>query len=170
MLIITTMIGVSMLIMGRQIFWVFIAGLGFGLSVIYGQRFYIGQPDWMILLIGVIIAMLGALLAYALERFAAGFAGFATGWYLTNLAFDYFGITLGKFDALAPIIVGILCALLIAAYYDGGIILLSSLAGAALIVNGINFSMRVEVALLISFALLGIAIQTIWSLQADSSW
>lgn len=168
MLILTTVIGFVVLIMGRQIFWVFIAGLGFALGMIYGEQFYTGQPDWMIFLISSIIAILGALLAYTLQRLAGAIAGFATGWYLTQLLVSYFRVDLGQFDEVAPIIIGIIFALLIMAFFDWSVIVISSLAGSAIIVSSMRLPGNTELAILITFAIVGIVIQAIWFIQEDT--
>ena len=118
MLVLTVMIGFLVLIMGRQIFWVFIAGLGFTLGMIYGEQFYAGQPDWMLFLVSSIIAILGAVLAYTLQRLAGALAGFASGWYLTTLLMGYFRVDLDQFEEIVPIIVGIIFALLIMTFFS----------------------------------------------------
>ena len=167
MLILTTMIGFAVLVMGRQIFWVFVAGLGFALGVIYGGQFYSGQPEWVILIISVIIGVLGALLAYNLQRLAGGVAGFITGWYLTNLFSSYAGFQLDHFLAYLPIIIGVLCGFSMIFFFDWSTVLLSSFAGAAMITLGMNFTNRTELIVLIAFAFLGIIIQAIWFIQED---
>ena len=168
MLILTILIGFVVLVMGRQIFWVFIAGIGFALGLIYGEQFYAGQPDWMIFAISSIIAILGAVLAYTLQRLAGAIAGFVSGWYIANLLMGYFRVDFGQFDEIAPIIVGIIFAVLILAYFDWSVIIISSLAGSAIIVSGMRLPGNTELALLITFAIVGIVIQSIWFIQDDS--
>jgi hypothetical protein len=167
MVILTTMVGFAVLVIGRQIFWIFVAGLGFALGIIYGAQYYINQTDWMILLISSIIAILGALLAYTLQRLAAGIAGIATGLYLTNLFIQYTRPQLGRFTEITPIIIGIACGLLIISFFDWSVIILSSLAGAAIIVSGMNFTNKIELIFLMTLALLGMTIQTIFFIQED---
>jgi hypothetical protein len=161
------MIGFAVLVMGRQIFWIFVAGLGFALGIIYGGQFYSGQPEWVIILIGTVAGVLGALLAYNLQRLAGVFAGFATGWYLTNLFFDYTGFQFGQYNNWIPIIVGVICSISMIVYFNWSAILLSSFAGAAIITLGMNFTNQTEMIMLIAFALLGTAIQAIWFIQED---
>ena len=50
MVILTTMIGFAVLVIGRHLFWVFISGLGFTLGLLYGEQYLGGQPEWVILL------------------------------------------------------------------------------------------------------------------------
>ena len=167
MVILTTMVGFAVLVIGRQIFWIFVAGLGFALGMIYGGQYYSGQPDWMILLISSLLAILGALLAYTLQRLAAGIVGIATGWYLTNMILQYTQFQIGRFEEVAPILVGILCGLLLISYFDIGVIVLSSFAGAAIIVSGMSFSNRIELIFLFSLAFIGVGIQTIIFIQEN---
>ncbi len=168
MVILTTMIGFAVLVIGRQLLWVFVAGLGFTLSYLYGAQYLIGQPDWLLFLISTTMAILGAVLAYVLQRLAAGIAGFATGWYLSILALRYTPIEPGQFEAFIPIIAGIICGLLVMVFFDWAVIVLSSLAGAAIIFSGIHVNRQTEMILMISFALLGMGIQTILYFQEDN--
>ena len=164
--IFTTIIGFAMLVMGRQIFWIFIAGLGFAFGLLFGGEFYSGQSQYMIFLVSTLIAIAGALLAYTLQRLAAGIGGFVTGWYLTFILIGYFGIQLGyQAGIVVPVIVGLTCGLLIMKFFDVGVIIASSVAGSAIIISGMSLARNVELALLIMFAVVGIVIQGIWFMQ-----
>lgn len=167
MVILTTMIGFAVLVIGRHLFWVFVSGLGFVLGLIYGGQYLSTQPQWMILLLSAIIALLGALLAYTLQRAAAGLIGYATGWYLAVILIRYLSLDLGDFERAVPIIIGIISGLLIMRYFDWGAIILSSLAGAAIIVSGMTYSNQVEMIMLGSLALLGVMIQGMFYFQED---
>jgi len=165
LLILTTIIGLAILVMGRQIFWVFIAGLGFALGLLISTQFYNAQYEWQILLISTLVAIVGAILAYTVQRLAAGIAGLATGWYLTIVIINYLNPHLGQFESLIPYIVGIICGILLFFFFDWGVIIASSFAGSAIIVSGITLAGNVEMALLVMFAVIGIAIQAIWFMQ-----
>jgi hypothetical protein len=160
-----TILGFAVLVMGRHIFWVFIAGLGFAVGLYFTSQYYSTLPEWQILLISSIVAALGALLANTVQRLSAGIAGFATGWYLTILLLGYFNPNLGQIEILLPYIAGIISGGLLMAFFDWGVIIASSLAGSAIIVSGMSLARNVELILLIMFALLGMAIQAIWFMQ-----
>ena len=167
MVILTTMIGFAVLVIGRHLFWVFVSGLGFVLGMIYGGQYLSTQPQWMILLISAIIALLGALLAYTLQRLAAGLVGYATGWYLSVILIRYLSLDLGDFERIVPVAIGIISGLLIMRYFDWGAIILSSLAGAAIIVSGMTYNNRVEMIMLGSLAIFGMLIQGMFYFQED---
>jgi hypothetical protein len=165
LILLTTAIGFAVLVMGRQMLWVFIAGLGFALGLLLSSQIFDVQFGWEILLISSIVAVVGALLAYTVQRLAAGIAGFATGWYLSIVLLGYFESNIEQIESVLPIIVGIVSGLLLFMFFDWGVIIASSLAGSAIIVSGMTLFRNVELALLIMFALVGIAIQAIWFLQ-----
>jgi hypothetical protein len=165
--ILTTMIGFAILATGRQIFWIFIAGLGFALGVIYGGQFFSEQPEWIILMIGVTMGSLGALLANYLQRLAGSIAGFATGWYLTDLLIGYSQPEWGSNLGALPITIGVLCGLSILVYFDWSAIILSAVAGAAIITAGVEAAEQTKFLLLGGFAFLGAFIQGIWYLQEN---
>ena len=165
LLILTTMIGLAVLVMGRQIFWIFIAGLGFALELLISTQFYDAQFEWEVLLISTVVAVVGAILAYTVQRFAAGLAGFATGWFLTIVVLSYFNLNLGQIESLIPYIVGIISGILLIFFFDWGVIIASSLAGSAIIVSGMSLAGNAELALLLMFSVVGIVIQAIWFMQ-----
>ncbi|MBN1668156.1 MAG: hypothetical protein JW862_13780 [Anaerolineales bacterium] len=161
MIIITTFIGFAILTMGRQLFWIFLAGMGFILGIVYASQFYSGQPEWVIIAIGAAVGALGALLAVTIQKLAAGLAGFLAGWYLTPLGLSYLGLELGNFEQIAPILGGAIGAVLILAVFEWSLMSLSSLAGAGIIVNNLRFPQNTEIAMFIILAVLGLVIQAI---------
>ena len=168
MVILTTMIGLAILVIGRQLFWIFIAALVFMIGITYGEQLLINQPEWMLFAASSLVALLGALLAYTLQRFAGIAAGVAIGWYLTTLIFNYTNLDLGQAEKFVPIIVGILCGIFIWFFFDWGVIILSSMAGAAMIVSGMRFGNQTLLIFLIALSILGMAIQGMLYFQEDS--
>jgi hypothetical protein len=164
-LILSIIVGIAVLVMGRQIFWVFIAGLGFVLGLLFSSQLYDAQFGWQTLLISAGIAIIGALLAYTVQRLAAGVAGFATGWYLSLVVFGYFNVNLGQIESVIPYIIGIISGILLFLYFDWGVIIASSLAGAAIIISATSMSRNIELVLLGMLAVIGFVIQTIWFMQ-----
>ena len=82
MLILSVLVGFAVLIMGRQLFWVSVAGLGFLLGINYAAQYFQSSAE-MILLVSLGVGFVGAILAYTLQRAAAGLIGFLAGWYLS---------------------------------------------------------------------------------------
>ena len=74
-------VGVLLLLMGRKLFWISVAALGFIIGMTYAPRFFPDQPQSVIVIISLIIGLLGALITSMVQRFAIGISGFAAGAY-----------------------------------------------------------------------------------------
>ncbi len=129
-------LGALLLTLGRKLFWLFVAGVGFAIGIVVTPLLLHDQPEWVTIAVAVALAVLGLVLALVAQKFAIGLVGFVAGglialWLLRALALD-----LGGFQWLAFIVGGILGALLLATLFEWGLILLSSLVGANLLVSG----------------------------------
>jgi len=130
--------GAVLLTLGRKLFWLFVAGVGFAVGMFVTPLLLPDAPQGVTLAAAVALAVLGAVLAITMQKIAIGLVGFTAGglialWLLQALALD-----LGAMQWLAFIGGGILGALLLAALFDWGLILLSSLVGANLVVSGVG--------------------------------
>ena len=168
MLIFTVMIGLAMLLIGRQLFWVAIAGLGFILGMSYISQYYQGSPQ-TILLISLGIGVIGAILAYALQRAAASLLGFMAGWYLTVSLINYLDFNTDLTIIFAAI-GGLFGIGLVYILFDWSLILLSTLSGAALITQSINYGSAVKIGIFVVLMLLGISIQGFMLMQEGEEY
>src|SRR3972149_5355253 len=129
--------GGLLLVLGRKLFWLFVAILGFAAGLTAASRLFYVQPEWLQLVIGIAVGILGALLAYFLEKVAIAVAGFLGGAYIaTSLAISLAGNIGPKGDVLnwvLFIVGGIVGAVLAVVLFDWALIILSSLVGALLI-------------------------------------
>jgi hypothetical protein len=128
--------GAVLLTLGRKLFWLFVAGVGFAVGMFVTPLLLPDVPQGMAFAVAVALAVLGALLAITVQKIAIGLVGFIAGgliafWLLRALALD-----LGAIQWLVFIVGGILGAALLATVFDWGLILLSSLVGASLFVEG----------------------------------
>jgi hypothetical protein len=158
MLIITAIIGLAILVIGRQLFWVAVSGIGFILGLNYATQFYQGPPH-IIVLISLGVGVIGAILAYLLERAAAGLVGFLAGWYLTSSLLAFLDWNPPGVSIYISIFGGILGLILIFAIFDWSLIILSSLAGSTMIVQALQFNSRINTIIFIILLVMGITIQ-----------
>jgi hypothetical protein len=157
MLIVNTLLGASLLIWGRKLFWLFIAAAGFLTGWQIAQA--ITQNQWVGIIVGIFFAIGGALLAVFLKTLAIGVAGFLMGgWVLSGLA-GLIGIDSGILFWIIYLIGGIGGALIIGTFFDWTVIILSSLGGAALITDVLPITGMVRVLTLIGLVILGVVIQ-----------
>jgi hypothetical protein len=107
------------------------------------------------------VGAVGAILGLLIQRFAAGFAGFLAGWYLTLTLLNTFHWSIGEWTPALPILGGVIGALFIAVNLDWSLIILSSLAGSTMVMQGIRMPADFRYALLGALFLLGVLIQAI---------
>ena len=166
MTLLQLLIGGLLLILGRKLFWLFVACLGFVIALRVSTDLLVGQPDWIRLLVAIVIGALGALLAVFLQRLAIAVAGFLAGAYLVEALWSAVHPSLGVSAWAAVIIGGILGAILLSALFDWALIVLSSLAGASIISQTLPIGTTGSTVLFVLLGVLGIAVQAGW-MRAD---
>ena len=153
------LVGIFLLIFGRKLFWLFVAGIGFFAATGFSSQLFRSQPEWFILIFALATGIIGALLAVFLQRIAIGLAGFLAGGYLTLSLLDILGVELARLAWLPLIIGGIVGAMLVVLLFDWALIVLSSLVGASLISQAIPLEPLFGVLLFIGSLFVGIVIQ-----------
>jgi hypothetical protein len=157
--ILRILIGILVLILGRKLFWLFVAVVGFAFGAALGTQLFQGQPDWLILVIALGAGLLGALLAIFLQEIAVAVAGFIGGGYIALILLNALGQDPGPASWLPFLIGGIIGLVLMIALFDWALIVLSSLVGAGLILQAIQLRRPIEGLLSLILVVIGIAIQ-----------
>ncbi len=156
--LINGLLGIALLLAGRKLFWLFIGAVGFMTGIQLTASIWQG-PDWLLLVIGVIVGVIFAALATFLQTLAIGVAGFLSGGYALTILVDLVGAGAGMPIWVIYTIGGFIGIVLVSLLFDWAIITLSSLAGASLVVRTV-FSQSDSVQLIfIALFLLGIIIQ-----------
>jgi hypothetical protein len=153
------LVGLGMLALGRQLFWLFVGGVGFmvGLNLatqVLGE----GQPDANILLFALIFGFIGALVALMLQKLAVSAAGFIGGGVIAMNLVQVMNLDLGS--VLVPFLVGgVLGLILVSVLFDWALIAISSFAGATVIVQTFIWQKPYDLIILAFLILLGIVFQ-----------
>ncbi|HKC42772.1 MAG TPA: DUF4203 domain-containing protein [Burkholderiales bacterium] len=124
--------GAVLLVLGRKLFWLFVAIAGFYLSFEVARGLAAEQPGWLLWAIAIGAGLIGALLAMLMQRVGFALGGFYAGGYIALLAVERFAP--GTIEVAAFLIGGLIGAVLAALLMDWAIIVLSCLVGAALVV------------------------------------
>jgi len=161
MFLVSAFIGLLMVTMGRQLYWLFVAGIGFTLGIILATEYYNASSDWVMVFIALLAGLAGGLFAYALEKIAVVVAGLITGAYLTYTMLQILGFQINMIFWIFVVVGGLIGTLLVLWSFDWGLIILSSLAGATLIVASVSYGSTISAILFISLTLLGLIIQTV---------
>lgn len=151
--------GLALLLAGRRIFWLVVGVVGFLFGFDLASRVLGLDSEGLGLLIGVFAGILGIFLAVFLQKFAIGLAGFLIGGYLTLTLLQADAANLSGTDLVAFLVGGLICALLAVWLFEVALILLSSVAGAALVTQSLTLDPGATTLAFAALAVVGIAVQ-----------
>jgi hypothetical protein len=157
MFVINLLLGASLLLWGRKLFWLFIAAAGFFTGWQFAQ--IVTQNEFVGLIVGIVFAIIGALLAVFLKTIAIGVAGFLMGGSVLLSLAGMFGIDHGLLAWIVYLVGGIGGAILIGMFFDWVVVILSSLGGAALIVGALPLDGIIRALAFVGLLILGIVVQ-----------
>ena len=157
------LVGLFLLVLGRRLYWLFVAAMGFLYGLELGPRLLPEQSETVIVIIALGLALVGALVAVVATKFALGAIGFVAGGGIAALVLQKLAIDSGLVVLGAYLMAGLIGAALFLLLFNTALIVLSSLAGSCLIVQSaerlVKISSITEMALVIVLALAGIVIQ-----------
>jgi hypothetical protein len=152
-------IGLFLLFVGRGLFWLFVACVGFVSGYHYAQQVWAIHSPLTVLIISLAAGGVGAIIAIFFQKAAIVIAGFAAGGYVVLSLFGQFNGLPAQMIWLPYIIGGIMGAVILYFIFDWALIVLSTLTGATLIVQMVTFSPLVEIALFLVLVIVGMAFQ-----------
>ena len=164
--LVTVLIGVVLLILGRKVFWLFVGAAGFLIGINIAEQVMTTGSDLMRLLIALLAGVIAALLAIFLQKVAIAVAGFVVGGYVAVELLRLYGAALPAYVQVHPgtywvpyIIGGIIGAILMVLLFDWALIVLSSLSGASMILHGVAVQRSAMAILYVILVLVGIVVQ-----------
>ena len=153
------LIGLFLLFSGRKLFWLFVASIGFASGYYYAQEIWAIHSPVPLLILSIVAGAVGAIIAIFFQKAAIVVAGFAAGGYITLNFLDQFTGVSAQMLWLPYIIGGIIGAIILFFVFDRALILLSTLAGAGLIVQVLAFRPWVEITLFLVLVIAGVVFQ-----------
>ena len=161
--ILSLILGISLLFLGRRVFWLFVGVAGFIAGLTLAPQILDGQSEIVVLFVAVIFGVVGAFLAIFLEGLAILVAGFLAGGYIMTSLIAALGSSISADHSVMYIIGGIIGLVLVAILFDWAIIILSALLGAEIIMPFLPVDSSVYFAIYIVLVIAGIAVQAgIW--------
>ncbi|MEW5718315.1 MAG: hypothetical protein AB1817_06810 [Chloroflexota bacterium] len=154
--------GIALLTLGRKLFWLFVALIGFEAGAFVAARVFTHQPDWIVLVIAIAAGIVGALLAVFLQQVVVAGAGFVAGGYVSVALLDLFNLDFGLLALFAFVVGGMIGAAFVIALFDWALIGLSSLAGAMALTQIFLPRSAFALAALVVLFIIGVAIQVGW--------
>ncbi len=157
--IIGLLLGVALLLFGRRLFWLFVAALGFAVGLQLAPYLMQNPPPWLALAVSLGLGLLGALLAFVVQKIAVGLAGFIVGGRLAVALGAAFVANYAQYHGIAFVVGGILGAILLLALFDWALIIFSSIEGARLIAESVHLPPTGTTILVVGLAVFGIILQ-----------
>jgi len=151
-------LGITLLLFGRKLFWLFVAVAGFIVGVEFAAMFLADKPQWVLLLVGIAAGSLGALVAIFAQRIAFALAGFYAGTFLTLLLTQPF--ISSEVILIFLLAGGVIGAILSAWILDPALIILSCLIGAGAIVKALGTGQLLSAVIFVMLVAAGIFTQT----------
>jgi len=162
-MIVQILVGAGMLILGRQLFWLFVGALGAVLALELVAPVFSGRPTWVVALVALGAGLLGALVAILWQWIAVGVTGFLVSGYVAVQVLPALGVATGRFPWLLFVLGGIVGAVLLVAVFDWALIALSSLVGAVMIVRAVRLDPLLSMLLFGGLLVAGMVMQiTLW--------
>lgn len=155
------LLGVSVLLFGRRLFWLFVAAVGFIAGALLAGLLFRGASDLAILIVAAAFGVLGALSAVLLQRLAIAVSGFIAGGYISVIALQHWGWKSDAHVWLPFIAGGIIGALLLSMIFDPALIVLSSVIGSVMVVRPLALSPVHSGLFFILLAATGMIAQTV---------
>ena len=152
-------IGILLLFVGRRLFWLFVACVGFASGYHYAQQIWGIHSPALILILSIAAGAVGAIIAIFFQKAAIVVAGFAAGGYIVLILLDQFAGLPSQMVWLPYIIGGVIGAVVLFLVFDWALIFLSTLTGATLIVQMVTFKPWFEISLFLALVIAGVIFQ-----------
>lgn len=154
------LLGAALLTLGRRLYWLFVAAVGFLLGLRAASALLQQAPDWLLLLIAAVVGLLGAGLAVVLQRFGIALAGLMAGALAANSLLASLDAGSAAWAWVVYLICGVLGAVLLSLLFDWTLIVLSSIVGAVVITETLAPAAPWDGALFFAALLVGIMLQS----------
>jgi hypothetical protein len=164
--ILGVLVGLVLLLLGRRLYWLFVAGIGFLTGLELAPRLLPDRPRWVVLVAALGLALVGTVLAIVAQKLIIALVGFLAGGGIGILLLHTLGIEGEVLPWVVYVAGGVVGIVLVLLLFEWGLILLSAAAGANLIVDGIgesvHFSQHLALATMIVVAIIGVIVQASW--------
>jgi hypothetical protein len=158
--VVFVVIGILLLIFGRRLYWLALAGLGFAIAVHLSREYLLFQSTQQQVIVGVVLGLVGGLLAVVAQQLAVRVAGFILGGWGT---FFVARTLWPDADLMIPILLAaggaILGVLFAAKLFDVALVLVTSCVGAVLISQHLYLDPAIQTIVWLILTLFGIALQ-----------
>lgn len=159
MQLITVVLGFVSLIIGAQLSWMFTGGAGYLVGIWLAEVLKFNQSDWQALTVASAVGLSAIFLTYYLKRLVIVITGFLAGGYISTTLPAIMGWKSVLEDWQAVLLVGTACAVILILWYKLALVLVTTLAGATVVVQHLNLAMVSKEALFVVLIVIGLTAQ-----------
>lgn len=152
--------GGLLLVAGKKLYWFFV-GLCGAAAGLFVSEFFL-HPEGMMERVIVAVAIGGgfAVLALILQKIMVGIAGFIAGGFLSVSLIDTLEIAMPDWNWAVFLVGGLIGIFLVRILFDLALVIISSFAGATLIIRGFDLAGSNGLIILLVLILAGIVMQS----------
>src|SRR6059036_4253456 len=159
--IVGALIGIVILLFGRKLFWLCVAAVGFAAGVEIAPHL-VNEPSPLLqLTVALVLGLIGALLAFLLQKIAVAVVGFLAGGKLASAIAAAFFVHYSQYSTIIFVVGGLIGAMLLLFLFDWALIVVSSFIGAHMIQNAIVLPPSGSTLVFIGLAIIGIFVQAV---------
>lgn len=166
--IVQLLVGMAALLLGRQIFWVFVGAVGFFVGLFVAPIWFSQLPEWATLLASLAVGVVLAMLAILIQKPMASIAGFfAMGSFVLGIVTlitgrPAFGAQADWLIWVVFIVGGLIGAIIVFVAFDWALIMFSSLVGANIIIDALREASALPAMIATLFFIIMVAVG-IWA-------
>lgn len=154
--------GVVLLLFGRRLFWLFVAVIGFLAGWYFAMGSWYHSPPEGRILVAILAGLIGLVLALVAQKIAVALAGFFVGFHAVANLLGWHAPGAHPGELLVLVAAGVVAAVLALMLFDFALILLSSIAGAELIIDNqhlVRLATDARMLALVVLVVIGAAVQ-----------
>jgi hypothetical protein len=152
--------GILLLLLGRNLFWLFVAVIGFLWGLEIASHLLHGESQVVILAVALAMGLLGAVLAVIFQHVAVGFAGFLAGAHLIMTFRNFMNWHHYQDVWIYSLVGGLVGSIMALLLLNWALIILSSLVGAALICQALPIKQELAILCFVALAVVGFVVQS----------
>ena len=157
--VVGALIGIVVLFFGRKLFWLCVAAVGFLAGIELAPHLVTEPSPLLELGIALVLGLLGALLAFLLQKIAVAIVGFLAGGKLASAIAAAFFVHYSQYSTIIFVVGGLIGAMLLLFLFDWALIVVSSFIGAHMIQNAIVLPPSGSMIVFLGLAVIGMLVQ-----------
>ena len=157
--VVGALIGIVILFFGRKLFWLCVAAVGFLAGIELAPHLVTEPSPLLELAVALVLGVLGALLAFLLQKIAVAVVGFLAGGKLASAIAAAFFVHYSQYSTIIFVIGGLIGAMLLLFLFDWALIVVSSFIGAHMIQNAIVLPSSGATIVFLGLAIVGMVVQ-----------